>query len=74
MNYTYVIYITDKTNGTTDPNIAIEEKNEVDTSNKAIVFSQITFASSINLNCKKYSKSEFWTSKCDRINFVVIIP
>lgn len=42
-DYTYVIYITDKTNGTTDPNQAYEEKNEVDTSQKAIVFSEITF-------------------------------
>lgn len=42
-NYTYVIYITDKTNGTTDPDKAKEDKNEVDTSDKAIVFSQITF-------------------------------
>ena len=42
-DYTYVIYITDKTNGTTDPNQAYEEKNEVDTSKKAIVFSEITF-------------------------------
>lgn len=42
-DYTYVIYITDKTNGTTDPNQAYEDKNEVDTSQKAIVFSEITF-------------------------------
>lgn len=42
-DYTYVIYITDKTNATTDPNQAYEEKNEVDTSQKAIVFSEITF-------------------------------
>ena len=42
-DYTYGIYITSKTNGTTDPEQAREDKNEVDTSVKAIVFSQITF-------------------------------
>lgn len=42
-DYTYVIYITANTNGTTDPNQAITDKDEVDTSDKAIVFSQITF-------------------------------
>jgi hypothetical protein len=44
-DYTYVIYITDKTNGTTDPNKAKEDKNEVDTTDKAIVFSPVTFGS-----------------------------
>ena len=36
--YTYVVYITSKTNGTTDPNEAEEDKDEVDTDKVAISF------------------------------------
>lgn len=44
-DYTYVIYITEKTNGTTSPSQAYTDKDEVDTSQKAIVFSPVNFNS-----------------------------
>ena len=44
-DYTYVIYITDHTNGTTDIDEAINDKDEVDTNQKVIVFSEVNFAS-----------------------------
>jgi hypothetical protein len=41
--YFNVIYITKKTNGTTDPNEAEEDKDDVDTDNIAITFAiQVT--------------------------------
>ena len=42
-DYTYIIYITDKTNGTTDPGEAFTDQDEVDTSQKAITFSPVDF-------------------------------
>lgn len=41
--YKYVIYIDANTGGTTDPNIAEVDKDEVDTTEKPIIFSNITF-------------------------------
>lgn len=41
--YKYVIYIDSSTGGVTDPNVAETEKDEVDTTEKPIIFNNITF-------------------------------
>lgn len=42
--YKYTIFIGNNTNGTTDPEIANEEKDEVDTTEKVISFNVIVTA------------------------------
>ncbi len=51
--YTYVIYITNKTNGTTDPSEANTDKDEVDTDNIAINFT-ISVTAYSDAGVKKY--------------------
>ena len=41
--YKYVIYITDSTGGSTNPDAAADDKDEVDTSESPIIFNNITF-------------------------------
>lgn len=47
-DYTYIIYITADTNGTTDPDQADRDKDEVDTTQKAIVFSEVSFSNYVS--------------------------